>query len=193
MSVRRFLNKILHKILLPEQEQSNRLDTKHSGHIFHSTSVRRWIMGRRRPSGMVLEIDHWTGVPFRGGSLCATWPYMARPRCIVDPCTSASEPLCGVACVCSLEWWCMQLITILSGLLPDPEVQVSAMTICFNTAALCFMLPLGLSTAVRSAAAHCPRAVWHLVHEPLGLPAITVGPVSYLPFLGFTRSRCLFF
>lgn len=45
----------------------------------------------------------------------------------------------------------MQLITILSGLLPDPEVQVSAMTICFNTAALCFMLPLGLSTAVRSA------------------------------------------
>lgn len=43
----------------------------------------------------------------------------------------------------------MQLITILSGLLPEPEVQVSAMTICFNTAALCFMLPLGLSTAVR--------------------------------------------
>jgi hypothetical protein len=52
-------------------------------------------------------------------------------------------------CWCSLELWCFELIVILAGLLPNPEDQVSAMTVCFNTAALCFMLPLGLSTAVR--------------------------------------------
>lgn len=52
---------------------------------------------------------------------------------------------------CSLELWCFELIVILAGLLPNPEDQVSAMTVCFNTTALCFMLPLGLSTAVRCA------------------------------------------
>lgn len=59
----------------------------------------------------------------------------------------------GGALWCSLELWCFELIVILAGLLPNPEDQVSAMTVCFNTTALCFMLPLGLSTAVRCAAA----------------------------------------
>ncbi|GAQ89633.1 MATE efflux family protein [Klebsormidium nitens] len=82
----------------------------------------------------------------RSGILKRCWPGWSL-LCFTEwaPFLSIAVPACLMTC---LEWWCMQLITILSGLLPDPEVQVSAMTICFNTAALCFMLPLGLSTAV---------------------------------------------
>lgn len=46
------------------------------------------------------------------------------------------------------EWWASEIMTILGGLLPDAERQLSAIAIYTTTNAMCFMLSLGLSTAV---------------------------------------------
>lgn len=46
------------------------------------------------------------------------------------------------------EWWASEIMTILGGLLPDAERQLSAIAIYTTTNAMCFMLSLGISTAV---------------------------------------------
>lgn len=43
-----------------------------------------------------------------------------------------------------LEWWSYETLVILSGLLPNPELETSVVSICFNSAAFAFMVPQGL-------------------------------------------------
>ncbi|KAJ1295608.1 hypothetical protein BS78_01G235900 [Paspalum vaginatum] len=47
-----------------------------------------------------------------------------------------------------LEWWSFELLVLLSGLLPNPKLETSVLSICLNTGALLFMVPSGLSTAI---------------------------------------------
>ncbi|XP_038687660.1 protein DETOXIFICATION 16-like [Tripterygium wilfordii] len=47
-----------------------------------------------------------------------------------------------------LEMWSFELIVLLSGLLPNPKLQTSALSVCLNTASLIWMIPFGLSSAV---------------------------------------------
>ena len=53
------------------------------------------------------------------------------------------------------EWWASEIMTILGGLLPDAERQLSAIAIYTTTNAMCFMLSLGLSTAVSTRYTSC--------------------------------------
>ncbi|KAL6181476.1 hypothetical protein ACLB2K_048131 [Fragaria x ananassa] len=48
----------------------------------------------------------------------------------------------------SLEMWSFELIVLLSGLLPNPELETSVLSISLNTAAMVWMIPFGLSSAV---------------------------------------------
>ncbi|KAI5059253.1 hypothetical protein GOP47_0025572 [Adiantum capillus-veneris] len=52
----------------------------------------------------------------------------------------------SAAMIC-LEWWSYEVLVILSGLLPNPELQTATISICVNTVSLIFMLPMGLSAA----------------------------------------------
>ncbi|KAM0827318.1 hypothetical protein ACQ4PT_068275 [Festuca glaucescens] len=47
-----------------------------------------------------------------------------------------------------LEWWSFELLVLLSGLLPNPKLETSVLSICLNTGALMFMVPAGLCTAI---------------------------------------------
>ncbi|KAF8692061.1 hypothetical protein HU200_039923 [Digitaria exilis] len=47
-----------------------------------------------------------------------------------------------------LEWWSFELLVLLSGLLPNPKLETSVLSICLNTGALLFMVPFGLCTAI---------------------------------------------
>ncbi|TVU30915.1 hypothetical protein EJB05_22568, partial [Eragrostis curvula] len=47
-----------------------------------------------------------------------------------------------------LEWWSFEILLLLSGLLPNPKLETSVLSICLNTALLLFMIPSGLSTSV---------------------------------------------
>ncbi|XP_075666216.1 protein DETOXIFICATION 16-like [Castanea sativa] len=51
----------------------------------------------------------------------------------------------------SLEIWSFEMMVLLSGLLPNPKLETSVMSISFNTCALIYMLPLGLgsTTSIR--------------------------------------------
>ncbi|KAL6650563.1 hypothetical protein ACP70R_009488 [Stipagrostis hirtigluma subsp. patula] len=47
-----------------------------------------------------------------------------------------------------LEWWSFELLVLLSGLLPNPKLETSVLSICLNTGSLAFMIPFGLSAAI---------------------------------------------
>lgn len=47
-----------------------------------------------------------------------------------------------------LENWSFEMTVLLSGLLPNPQLETSVLSICLNTAATVWMIPFGLSGAV---------------------------------------------
>ncbi|KAG2582326.1 protein DETOXIFICATION 16-like [Panicum virgatum] len=47
-----------------------------------------------------------------------------------------------------LEFWAFEVIVLLSGLLPNPQLQTSVLSICLNSTILLFMIPLGLNFSV---------------------------------------------
>uniref|UniRef100_A0A0E0M6P8 Uncharacterized protein n=1 Tax=Oryza punctata TaxID=4537 RepID=A0A0E0M6P8_ORYPU len=47
-----------------------------------------------------------------------------------------------------MEWWSFELLVLLSGLLPNPKLETSVLSICLNTGSLMFMVPYGLCTSI---------------------------------------------
>ncbi|GLU12951.1 hypothetical protein SLE2022_296040 [Rubroshorea leprosula] len=47
-----------------------------------------------------------------------------------------------------LEMWSFEMMVLLAGLLPNPELQTSVLSISLNTASIVWMIPFGLSSAV---------------------------------------------
>jgi MATE family multidrug resistance protein len=43
-----------------------------------------------------------------------------------------------------LEWWSFELLILMSGLLPNPELQTSVLSICLTSITLLFTIPYGL-------------------------------------------------
>ncbi|GMY18481.1 protein DETOXIFICATION 12-like [Fagus crenata] len=46
-----------------------------------------------------------------------------------------------------LEWWSFELLILLSGLLPHPELETSVLSICLNTITTLYTIPYGLGAA----------------------------------------------
>ncbi|KAE8776738.1 Protein TRANSPARENT TESTA 12 [Hordeum vulgare] len=47
-----------------------------------------------------------------------------------------------------LEWWSFELLVLLSGLLPNPKLETSVLSICLNTGALMFTVPSDVCAAI---------------------------------------------
>ncbi|KAH7293770.1 hypothetical protein KP509_28G041500 [Ceratopteris richardii] len=48
----------------------------------------------------------------------------------------------------SLQWWCYEIFIVLSGLLPNPQLQTAALSACLNFSNLTFQIPFGLSGTI---------------------------------------------
>ncbi|KAL4363950.1 hypothetical protein GQ457_04G006230 [Hibiscus cannabinus] len=46
-----------------------------------------------------------------------------------------------------LEWWSFELLILLSGLLPNPQLETSVLSVCLNTLATLYSIPYGLAAA----------------------------------------------
>ncbi|XP_010683279.2 protein DETOXIFICATION 1 [Beta vulgaris subsp. vulgaris] len=47
-----------------------------------------------------------------------------------------------------LKWWAFEAVTLLSGRLPNPQLETSVLSICLNISTLFFTVPLGLGYTV---------------------------------------------
>ncbi|ESR61567.1 protein DETOXIFICATION 12 [Citrus sinensis] len=48
-----------------------------------------------------------------------------------------------------LEWWSFELLILMSGLLPNPQLETSVLSVCLNTIQTLYAIPYGLGAAVR--------------------------------------------
>ncbi|KAF7020720.1 hypothetical protein CFC21_033782 [Triticum aestivum] len=80
-----------------------------------------------------------------------------------------------------LEWWSFEILVLLSGLLPNPKLETSVLSITLNTANCLFMIPYGLGAAISTRVSNelgagRPRAARLAVHVAMFL-AISEGTV----------------
>ncbi|KAH7444497.1 hypothetical protein KP509_02G079900 [Ceratopteris richardii] len=52
------------------------------------------------------------------------------------------------AAMTCLDWWCYEILVLLSGLLPNPQLQTSVLSICLNYAYLTYQIASGLAASV---------------------------------------------
>ncbi|KAK3138061.1 hypothetical protein QOZ80_5AG0363930 [Eleusine coracana subsp. coracana] len=52
------------------------------------------------------------------------------------------------------EWWSFEVIILVSGLLPNPKLQTSVLSICLTTISLMYTIPYGLGAAVSTRVAN---------------------------------------
>lgn len=55
-------------------------------------------------------------------------------------------PACAMMC---LEWWLFEVAMMLSGLLPNAQMSLAVGGVCTQIVSLAFMVPLGVSIALR--------------------------------------------
>ncbi|KAI3430027.1 uncharacterized protein J3R85_008302 [Psidium guajava] len=60
---------------------------------------------------------------------------------------SSSLQLIHNACACSLKWWSCELLMLSSGLLPNPKLETSVLSICLTISTLLFTVPYGFGAA----------------------------------------------
>ncbi|GMN46328.1 hypothetical protein TIFTF001_015506 [Ficus carica] len=105
-----------------------------------------------RGSALALSISYWINVIFlalyiKFSSSCAkTWTGFSR-EAFQNILTFLRLAIPSAVMVC-LEMWSFEMIVLLSGLLPNPELETSVLSITLNTAATVWMIPFGLSCAV---------------------------------------------
>ncbi|KAG6548352.1 hypothetical protein Mapa_010131 [Marchantia paleacea] len=75
-----------------------------------------------------------TWVPWSSACLQEWWPLL-----------SLALPSCFAVC---LEWWWYEIMTLLAGYLPKPEVAVATTAILIQTTSLMYCFPLALSSSV---------------------------------------------
>ncbi|XP_061343670.1 protein DETOXIFICATION 16-like isoform X2 [Gastrolobium bilobum] len=87
-----------------------------------------------------------------------------------------------------LEMWSFEMMVLLSGLLPNPKLETSVLSICLNTTALVWMIPFGLSGAVSTRVSnelgaghpHAARLAVRVVFVIAIIEGILVGTVTIL-------------
>ncbi|CAF2158203.1 unnamed protein product [Brassica rapa] len=52
------------------------------------------------------------------------------------------------AAMTCLEWWLFELLILSSGLLPNPKLETSVLSVCLSTGSLHYVIPMGIAAAV---------------------------------------------
>ncbi|KAK4414216.1 protein DETOXIFICATION 16 [Sesamum alatum] len=156
-----------------------------------------------RGAAVANSISYWINVFLLGlyikfSSSCSkTWTGFSK-EAVHDIFSFLRLAIPSAVMVC-LEVWSFEMMVLLSGLLPNPELETSVLSICLNTAATVWMIPFGLSCAVSTrvsnelGAGH-PRAARLAVGVVLGMAiseGILVGLIMLLlrDILGYAYSN----
>ncbi|KAE8686480.1 MATE efflux family protein 9-like [Hibiscus syriacus] len=86
-----------------------------------------------------------------------------------------------------LEWWSFEVLILLSGLLPHPELETSVLSVCLNTISTLYAIPYGLGAAASTRVSNelgagNPQASRVAVYAAIALEALNTLIVSGILF-----------
>ncbi|KAI4979751.1 hypothetical protein ZWY2020_016504 [Hordeum vulgare] len=82
------------------------------------------------------------------GACRRTWTRFSMEAFAFKELRQFAELVVPSAMMVCLEWWSFELLVLLSGLLPNPKLETSVLSICLNTSTLMFTVPSGLCAAI---------------------------------------------
>ncbi|CAI5501120.1 unnamed protein product [Closterium sp. Naga37s-1] len=86
-----------------------------------------------------------------GVSKAAWGGYSMEAFCGWEPFLQLALPSAIMLC---LEYWSFDIVTLLAGLLPNPDIQVAGLSVVLNTSVMAFVLPYGFGVAVSTRVAN---------------------------------------
>ncbi|XP_019238344.1 PREDICTED: protein DETOXIFICATION 14-like [Nicotiana attenuata] len=92
-----------------------------------------------------------------------TRPYFSKDVFLVLPeFFQFAIPSAGMVC---LRWWAVELITLLSGWLPNPQLETSVLSICLTNSQIHFHFPFSFGAAASLHSSNCriPDSKWNSV------------------------------
>ncbi|XP_027153580.1 protein DETOXIFICATION 12-like [Coffea eugenioides] len=105
-----------------------------------------------RGAAFAMGISMWLNVIILGLYMCCS------SSCEKTRAPISGEVLYGVkeffrfaipsAVMLCLEWWSYELLILSSGLLPNPQLETSVLSVCLNTIITLYAIPYGLAAAV---------------------------------------------
>ncbi|KAL5761138.1 hypothetical protein ACOSQ2_019976 [Xanthoceras sorbifolium] len=103
-------------------------------------------------AALAISVSYWLNVIFLG-----VYVYFS-PACAKTRVPISMELFEGIgeffkyaipsAVMICLEWWSFELLVLMSGLLPNPQLETSVLSVCLNTIATLYTIPYGLGAAV---------------------------------------------
>ncbi|XP_057464800.1 LOW QUALITY PROTEIN: protein DETOXIFICATION 16-like [Actinidia eriantha] len=105
-----------------------------------------------RGAALANSISYWTNVILlalyvKFSSSCAkSWTGFSK-EALHNILTFFKLAIPSAVMVC-LEMWSFEMMVLLSGLLSNPQLETSVLSVCLNTASTVWMIPYGLSNAV---------------------------------------------
>ncbi|KAJ0037344.1 hypothetical protein Pint_22178 [Pistacia integerrima] len=91
---------------------------------------------------LAIGISYWLNVVFLG-------IYMKfSSACAKTRASISMDVFRGIGKFFRLEWWSYELLILMSGLLPNPKLETSVLSVCLNTISTLYMIPYGLGAAV---------------------------------------------
>ncbi|OIT05355.1 PREDICTED: protein DETOXIFICATION 16-like [Nicotiana attenuata] len=103
-------------------------------------------------AALACSISYWLNFLFlalyvKFSPSCAkTWTGLSK-EALKDMLSFIRLAIPSAIMVC-LEMWSFELMVLLSGLLPNPQLETAVLSVCLNTAATVWMIPFGLSAAI---------------------------------------------
>ncbi|XP_078447309.1 MATE efflux family protein [Wolffia australiana] len=86
------------------------------------------------------------GYVYLSGASRAGWTGWSREALSgLGPLVRLALPSCAAVC---LEWWWYEIVTLLAGYLPEPQVAVAAAAVLIQTTSLMYTVPMALAAAV---------------------------------------------
>ncbi|KAI3848932.1 hypothetical protein MKW98_014466 [Papaver atlanticum] len=102
-------------------------------------------------AAFAIGISYWLNVIFLGiyvkfSSLCKPTRVPLSKEALqgIGKFLSLSVPSAIMLC---LQWWSFEIMILLSGLLPNPKLETSVLSICLTTISLVSKIPFGISAA----------------------------------------------
>ncbi|KAJ7975781.1 Protein DETOXIFICATION [Quillaja saponaria] len=102
-------------------------------------------------AALAIGISYWFNVIFLGlymkhSSACQKTKIVFTSKAFLSIREFVQFAIPSAVMVC-LEWWSFELIILLAGLLPNPQLETSVLSICLNTTTLHYFIPYGVGAA----------------------------------------------
>ncbi|XP_075522319.1 LOW QUALITY PROTEIN: protein DETOXIFICATION 14-like [Primulina tabacum] len=101
-------------------------------------------------AAVAMDISEWLNVSILGlymkySSVCAKTRAQISMK-IFDGVKDFFRFAIPSAVMVCLEWWSFELLILLSGILPNPQLETSVLSVCLNTIATLYAIPYGLAS-----------------------------------------------